>query len=390
LWAWDGEKWKGGAIAGPQKEQFLDLSGLTQKDITVPTWAKGCKITLAVTAALAGTGAIYVRASVDGTTFLSGASDYVIAAPYHLAGEASGSTGFHTQAQVNVSSWPLTYGTDNVSLAQIATVDLTLVRATTSDVFTFAAKGTGLHNTSAIGFATTWHQGYLSAAASGSALTIKALRFITVQADPGSYIHIKWLGDDAQIPTQNAIPDAPSDGGEYVRVNGVWRLKSQSYDLVGKTSQDVAVPLSAKVAKVTAAIQPTANSSFVAQISGDGTTFLTGSNYYNVGPYHTASPAAFNTNPGTSLTSWQLSGGHDNTTVPIMSTSEISLTRANDANFQFKSYVVSYHSTTTYLTYWFTGYVAAAAMPGLLSLKALRFLGFTAKAGSTMTVDWLY
>ena len=212
-YSWDGEKWKGGQIAGPQKEMFIDYSGLSVVDVAVPTWAKSCKVTAVIQPTSAG--ALYVRASCDGTTFLAGASDYAYNGPYH---QMTGSQ-YLTVAITASSFWPLSGGSDNTTVPAIVTAEISLQRSNDAH-FAFRTQGVSHHTTTA--YMTNWYTGYLPGSVTGGALTIKALRFYNLTGKPGSYIHIKWLGDDAQIPISNAIPDSPMNGKAYVRVNGNW------------------------------------------------------------------------------------------------------------------------------------------------------------------------
>src|SRR4051812_18262792 len=89
-----------------------------------------------------------------------------------------------------------------------------------------------------------------------------------------------WIG--GAIPAAGA--DAPSDGGEYVRVNSVWRLKEQSFDASGKTTQDIPIPATAKMVQLIGqcvSASGTGNQ-LVMLVSHDGTTFLSGAADYTV------------------------------------------------------------------------------------------------------------
>jgi hypothetical protein len=221
-WMWDGEKWRGGGIAGPQKEQLFDISGLTQKDITVPTWAKSMQFTMYAYIP-APTTTIGMRVSSDGTTFFAGASDYSsYSAPVHNTGTLA----YATSASTIGSSILLTASGDNLA-AVPATIsgDMQLVRlgaASTIMIFKAWAKWAD----SAAG---TLHRNWQTWGWPSSSLSlaqIKALRFFSTNGAAfaaGSSLHIRWIGDDAQMPVSNAIPEAPNDGKAYVRRNGVWQ-----------------------------------------------------------------------------------------------------------------------------------------------------------------------
>ncbi len=212
---WDGEKWKGGQPSGPQTEQFFDASGLTNVDIAVPTWAKAVEIT-GNTISATGTYPV-LRVSMDGTTFLAGASDYSNVGPIHRSGTASYNIvalaiGDHIQLGLN---------SDSVILTQLFNANMTLVRASTSVYYHFKIYLSYFQSAAANQYSTYWNTGEVRNA---TGLAIKALRVLCNGGtfNAGSWVRVKWLGDAAQVPISNAIPDAPMDGGNYVRKNGLW------------------------------------------------------------------------------------------------------------------------------------------------------------------------
>jgi hypothetical protein len=216
LWQYDGEKWKGGQVAGPQKEQFFDVSGLTQKDIPVPAWAKHCRITGSIFVSAAAY--VQMRVSVDGSTFIAGASDYTNNAPTHTStGQVFGSV-----AQATASAFILSSSADIATIPINFTTEINVARPSTSAIL--FVKSYSRVYLAASTLVTAWYGGWVNAAPMGSVLVAKALRILlnTGSFAAGSTLHVEWLGDDAQIPTQNAIPDAPSDGQKYVRRNGAW------------------------------------------------------------------------------------------------------------------------------------------------------------------------
>jgi len=379
---YDGEKWKGGQVSGPQTEQFFDLSGKTSLAVTIPTWAKSARITLTTLCSVAYQN--YMRWSIDGTTFIS-STDYITAGFYHGANAT-----FNTQGAVTLANLPLTIQNGAPTVPDIVDIILT-TQTPAGNQFNMLTRSWA-YGTTLLSTHVFYHH-YSNLTALINATSLKAFLVFNdgTAWGAGSQMKVEWIGDAASVPISNAIADCPSDGGEYVRVNGVWRLKSQSFDFTGKATQDVVVPPSAKMASITASIQPTATAGgLYAQFSGDGTTFLTSSNYFSNGPYHTVSPAQYLTQSGRTGTGWELSGGHDNSTVPIIATVEMSLQRASDANFTYRSHSASYHSTTAYFTAWYSGYVASSVVPGILAIKALRFYGVTGKAGSVLSVEWIY
>jgi hypothetical protein len=212
---WDGEKWKGGQPSGPQTEQMFDASGFANVDIPVPTWAKAVEIT-GNTMSANGTYPV-LRVSMDGTTFLAGASDYSNVGPIHRSGTASYNivaltTGDHIQLGLN---------SDSVILTQLFTTNMTLVRASTSVYYHFKNYLSYFQSAAANQYSTYWNTGEVRNA---TGLAIKALRVLCNGGtfNAGSWVRVKWLGDAAQVPISNAIPEAPNDGGYYLRRNGVW------------------------------------------------------------------------------------------------------------------------------------------------------------------------
>jgi hypothetical protein len=89
----------------------------------------------------------------------------------------------------------------------------------------------------------------------------------------------QWL----QINSNLILP--PQDGNEYVMVNGLWRLKSQSFVLDGLINFDFAVPAGARAVRVYASLMPPnpggVSNSVLLKASLDGTTFLAGASDYH-------------------------------------------------------------------------------------------------------------
>lgn len=101
-----------------------------------------------------------------------------------------------------------------------------------------------------------------------------------------------WIG--GALGSAGVIGDAPSDGNEYVRVNGVWRLKEQSFAVNGVTEQVVTVPANAKMALIEGSfmVASSALRYTVLQLSLDGTNWVSGStDYFSIGSVHWAGTA---------------------------------------------------------------------------------------------------
>jgi hypothetical protein len=212
---WDGEKWKGGQPSGPQTEQFFDASGLANVDIQVPTWAKGVEIT-GNTMSASGTYPV-LRVSMDGTTFLAGATDYSNVGPIHN----TGSSGYAVAALATGDHIQLGLNSDVPTFPQLFTANMTLVRPTTSTSYHLKNYLSLFQSLAANQYRTYWNTGEVRNA---TGLAIKALRVLCNGGtfNAGSWVRVKWLGDAAQVPISNAIPDSPHDGGHYVRQNGLW------------------------------------------------------------------------------------------------------------------------------------------------------------------------
>jgi hypothetical protein len=201
-----------------------------------------------------------------------------------------------------------------------------------------------------------------------------------------------WIG--GALGSAGVISDAPNDGGEYVRVNGVWRLKSQSFDVSGKASQEVTVPANAKLCRVTGIVYPSSATPSAAscRISYDGTTFLTGaSDYNNAGAAHGAGSANFFNIAAYTASSFALSGNIDVANTPNNFTTELGLQRPSTShNFSQKSYATNYVTlaTHTYMHWWHNGYTAVGSG---LAVKALQFfMAAPFGAASSIEINWGY
>jgi hypothetical protein len=218
---WDGEKWKGGQPSGPQTEQFIDLSGKTQQDIVVPTWAKVAKFNATVLPSNATPSVFCLRVSTDGTTFLTGAADYHAAGFNHF----TGSGGFANAAGTSSNLWSLTGAHDNAENPIVVDGQLSVSRVAVPPVFAgmvrskhYNAAATSLYSESDLRISL-----YSGA---GSSLTLKALRFFSSAGTAwggGSSLKIEWLGDAAQVPISNAIAEAPNDSNVYLRGQNTWK-----------------------------------------------------------------------------------------------------------------------------------------------------------------------
>ena len=295
---WTGEMWAGAPLLGQAPtEQFFDPTGLVNLDISVPAWAKGVEIIGNVYTT--GGAAVVMRVSMDGTTFGAGASDYNNTAASH----ATGTGGYATNATVNSNFMYLGVNADSVIVPVSFSAEMNLTRPNTAALFHLKVYSKQYDGAAAYQYRTWWGNSTVVTALSGSNLAIKALRIMHgtggIAFPAGSFIKVKWLGDIAQVPPSNGIEDAPSDGGEYVRVNGVWRLKSQSFAMDGAATFDISVPPGAKMMRARGSVQHVAGGgACAARASWDGVNFpVSASDYHSyVGWIHysgSASPGIF-------------------------------------------------------------------------------------------------
>jgi hypothetical protein len=201
-----------------------------------------------------------------------------------------------------------------------------------------------------------------------------------------------WIGGG--IPAAGA--DAPSDGGEYVRVNGVWRLSGQSFVADGLAQQDIPVPANAKMCQLigTCFNPATTNNQVGLRISYDGTTFLTGAaDYISAGFSHSTGTNAYLNYPPATSSFMVLSGISDVISIAHNFSTEFNLTRpSTSVNFNLKTSSTDYHSVASniYSHLFVHGYCAIGTS---LSIKALRlFMSYGGNFGvnSTINVRWMY
>lgn len=209
---WDGEKWRGGAAAREPDEQFFDLAGLTTKDIVVPAWAKGC--TLDGAAYMPNTATqLCLRYSLDGTTFLVGASDYSYGGPTHQDGSAS----FAKTVSTAGTAILLGGQGDVVAVPHKFMASIALTRPDTAKVLGIVEAYIKMMDTAAANLVrTAWFGGWVTAAAGGSALTIKAIRILQFSGGvfgAGSFVRVKWIGAQAQqtIAMMNKVTISTAD-----------------------------------------------------------------------------------------------------------------------------------------------------------------------------------
>lgn len=393
-WTFDGDAWVGGfqAQGVSNAEQFFDLSGVNSFDIAVPSWAKGVQLSGNVwgtaTAAYLG-----MRVSMDGTTFINGATAYTSSGPYHSsagAGSAyatfvaAGTSMIGISNTINEANTPINFETE-MALVRVATTQHISARSFTKSYNTGGS----------IAYQTYWSTDLVNSGSMGSNLAIKALRLMmsngSVNMQPGSFVRVKWLGDLAQQPNGVSIVDAPSDGNEYVRVNGVWRLKTQTFDLGGLTLVEFNVPTWAKHVSLKGVMYPGTTGYIGVQVSIDGTNFLTTAIYPAAGPYH-QSVGGYATQATVNGVSFYLSYPQNNAAVPHNVQGDLNLVAANSSQYvSMRTHSSMYNNTGIVWNMWWTGYLNSL---GPLAIKKLRVVNNPAApiamgANSYVSAEWL-
>jgi len=389
----NGVGWAGGPIVATPQEQFIDLSGKSSLDIDVPSWAKAVHMEGSVFVNNVN-GFPVVQVSLDGSTFITGSS-YQFGGPYHDTGT---SPYYGTQGATATIALYLSYPKDNFSLPHSFQADINLV-VPAGKIIGCRAISMAYGNAAPTGFRTFSCNSYLNMSA--AAYAVKKLRFSNgvpawVMGD-GSYVRIVWSGTD--VPQTNGlVPEAPMDDNEYVRVNGVWRLKKQEFDTTGKTTLDITVPTSwtPKHCRLTWLISnasAVANNWLALRGSIDGTTFLAGAaDYYNAGITGQGSPTgAVSYSVVTAYTYAFLDYGGENNSVGHIGHALLNLRRNANSVMQCLSTAALYSNTSgvAYRTHIVTNYLTGGF--GAAHLKAFRiFLNSGVAMGEgNVIAEWL-
>jgi hypothetical protein len=398
-WSAAADMWVGGpGVSGPVTEQTFDPVGLVNLDIPVPSWAKG--VTIDGSVYTTGAAAVVMRVSFDGTTFGAGASDYNNAAAQHSTG-TQGYAGLATTAN---NFMYVSVNADSVIVPQNFSAEMNLTRPNSSALFHLKTYTKMYDSAATQQYRTWWGNSAVMPALSGTNLAIKAIRILHgtsgVAFPAGSFVRVKWLGDSAAIPATNAISDAPSDGNEYVRVNNIWRLKSQTFFPRGVANFEFNVPTGAKMLVADASILTTtqvANTALGWWASTDGTTFYTGAtDYYYTGFIHYSGSSGYSNLPGANAGYGVLSFATDYTqNQPINLRWTMPITRQANTYNLIGLVTPSYYNSpaTNYYTDGMIHTMFYNAAAGL-SLKRIR-VGIANTAAlmgleSTFTVNWVY
>jgi hypothetical protein len=195
----------------------------------------------------------------------------------------------------------------------------------------------------------------------------------------------QWVQVSGQV-----LPTAPSDNGEYVMVNGVWRLKSQSFSLTGLTQQILTVPAwGPSQARLTGHFFVTAATSTHVKVSLDGTTFLGGTSYTSGGWYHATGSGGFvNFSPAAGA-NVQVTSLADNVNIvnSAVVTTYLKPSSGGLYGVVFRGTSYNVAATNLWVDFQGSGYVSAA---GVAPLKALMFVTSGPVFGpGDLTVEWL-
>jgi hypothetical protein len=165
-----------------------------------------------------------------------------------------------------------------------------------------------------------------------------------------------WFNDGTssqwvQVAGGPTIADAPADGNEYVRVNGVWRLKSQVLNL-SSTGVNVVVPVGAKHAKIEGRVLgATTGLNPVIRASIDGSTYLAGaSDYIYAGSILYTGSSGSPTKVGAIATSYYyltMGAYTDQTGTALHFDVDLVVGKVSGMGFGFRARMAAYHSAST-------------------------------------------
>lgn len=194
-------------------------------------------------------------------------------------------------------------------------------------------------------------------------------------------------------------PDAPVDDGEYVRINGVWRLKSQRVDLSGlafATGAAVPVPTGARLMKFAWDVGKVDAGAYAPSIrlSVDGSTFLAGaSDYAYTGNYFAHNGTAVaglapTASPHMILSVSQAQAGYSNKGQGMIRVSRPT------TGIPFGGFAVGNAIQAVYYQNLYQFYMNSAAQTGVLAFKAVSVgahgYSGTFLDGSAFDLEWVY
>lgn len=193
--------------------------------------------------------------------------------------------------------------------------------------------------------------------------------------------------------------DAPVDDCEYVRVNGVWRLKSQRVDLSGvsfATGAAVPVPTGARLMKFAWDIGKVDAAAYSPSIrlSVDGSTFLSGaSDYAYTGNYFAHNGTTVAGLAPVASPHMILSVGHAQAGYSNKGQGMIRVSRPSTA-IPFGGFSVGNAIQSVYYQNLYQFYMNSAAQTGVLAFKAVSVgahgYSGTFLDGSAFDLEWVY
>jgi hypothetical protein len=216
---------------------------------------------------------------------------------------------------------------------------------------------------------------------------------------PGQWVQVNAPATVVNEPSDPGIGDAPSDGAEYVRVNGVWRLKRQSFTAI-TNGINITVPAGAQIAKFSGKLwaATAVNTAAIMRLSADGSTFLSGASDYVV----SGSNFFGGSNPSpvkqghTTTSAWTLAPTTSQVGAPLMFDGQLIVAKNNSGQlfgFQNKGWTFENNATLYMYGYDWNGYTGVAALNAINNLPAFQIIpigGGTFAAGSMISVEWIY
>jgi hypothetical protein len=188
-------------------------------------------------------------------------------------------------------------------------------------------------------------------------------------------------------------PAPPMDGNEYVMVNGVWRLKSQAFDIAGLSSLIIPVPAWGPLnMRMKAIVFGSVAQNQQLTISIDGTTFLSGASDYMISGFtHNSVGGTFSNTAWSTYPVILMSPGTDVVYIPQQSDVSLRLTRAHaNENPAWSTRGSAYTGANGAQTSFWDGYVSAAVISVGSAIKAVRWAVTAGIANSgRITVEWL-
>lgn len=181
-YAWVNNAWR-------LKEQNFVADGKAQQDITVPAGAKMCQLTGMCFNPAATINQVGLRLSMDGTTFLAGATDYGLGGFSHF----TGTNGFMNNLPAQASFIVVTPTSTDINIAHNFSTEIQLSRRVATNYFSTKMYGASSDSAATNGYAHFFWHGYCIA---GTSLTIKALRLIMAYGGNfglNSTINARWM-----------------------------------------------------------------------------------------------------------------------------------------------------------------------------------------------------